>query len=542
MPSAPNARSLRGWLRRALPTRAGLVAAFRPGSGPIVARTFHRLLALLFLIAFVSLGRQLELLIGSDGLAPAIDELRAQGADPSFWRFPTLFSWFGADDGALRSGIWAGALLSIAALAGVWPRACFAILTIIYMSFVTLAGGFLAFQWDNLLLECGVMAVFLPRRHAGRFVHILFLILLFKLYFESGIAKWQSHLRDWHDGSAMTHYYETAPIPSALAWWAHHLPRGWHVFESYCVLALELVVPFFAFGPRALRLVAFVTLTGFQIVNLATANYGFFVYLALALHVFLLEDRDLERIWSLLRRKILGRTSPWPPPILKARPWRAALAFAFGASWAAIYLPVSLGKALQQFARPSPLGPESEKAFSEVQRQFTGARETGWSRGVFGVEEYEALTRWLARTRVINNYHLFGHITRDRPEPEFQILKEGEWRAMHLHYKPGPLDRAPPLVAPHQPRVDFLLWFYGLGRGGGAPQWVRRLVDHLCQKPRIVQRLFVDRIPDGVEAVRIAFWKYQFTSPEERDATGHYWKRAPIGATQARQCLGVGKP
>ena len=53
---------------------------------------------------------------------------------------------------------------------------------------------------------------------------------------------------------------------------------------------LELVLPFAIFGPRRARLFAAAAFTLFQIVNAATANYGFFCYLALALHVFLLDD------------------------------------------------------------------------------------------------------------------------------------------------------------------------------------------------------------------------------------------------------------
>ena len=108
---------------------------------------------------------------------------------------------------------------------------------------------FLGFQWDNLLLECGLLAAFLPARRPAVSMHFLFRALLFKLYFESGIAKWQSPLHDWQDGSAMTFYYETAPLPTALAWYAHHLPRWWHQFESRATLVLELGVPFAAFRP-----------------------------------------------------------------------------------------------------------------------------------------------------------------------------------------------------------------------------------------------------------------------------------------------------
>src|SRR5207245_100008 len=118
----------------------------------------------------------------------------------------------------------------------------------------------------------------------------LFRAVLFKLYFESGIAKWQSPLGDWQDGSAMTYYYETAPLPTALAWTAHNLPVWWHHFESRATLALELLVPLGIFGPRRARLGAAAALTGFQLLNIASANYGFFCYLAAILHVFLLDD------------------------------------------------------------------------------------------------------------------------------------------------------------------------------------------------------------------------------------------------------------
>ena len=55
-----------------------------------------------------------------------------------------------------------------------------------------------------------------------------------------------------------------------------------------------------------------------------------------------------------------------------------------------------------------------------------------------------------------------GSITRERIEPTFETSDGTSWTPLAFHYKPGPVDRPPPFVAPHQPRVDFLLWFYGL--------------------------------------------------------------------------------
>ena len=152
---------------------------------------------------------------------------------------------------------------------------------------------FLSFQWDNLLIECGFLAVFLRTDAAAPVAHFLFRLVLFKLYFESGIAKWRSPLHDWHDGSAMTYYYETAPLPTWLAWYAHHLPVWWHHLESRATLVLELVVPFGDLRPASAAPVRARRVHAVPDRNAATANYGFFCYLAVVLGVFLLDDADV---------------------------------------------------------------------------------------------------------------------------------------------------------------------------------------------------------------------------------------------------------
>ena len=262
---------------------------------------FHRLLALIFLIAWVSLGSQVGLLIGSHGLLPLEPFVHAiHGSGLGFGRFPTLFL-YGASDAAIHAGVWLGAALSLLALAGVRPRLCALASVVLYLSYTVACRSFLGFQWDNLLLECGALAVFLPRDRPARVIHLVFRLLLFKLYFESGLAKLQSPIHDWLNGSAMTFYYETAPLPAPLAWYAYHLPTWWHHLESRGTLCLELGGAFAVLGPRKVRLGAAVAFTVFQVVNIATANYGFFAYLAIALHVFLLTDRDIARAWASVR-------------------------------------------------------------------------------------------------------------------------------------------------------------------------------------------------------------------------------------------------
>jgi hypothetical protein len=469
----------------------------RGASGPAVAQLFHRLLAAIFLVAWGSLGVQLDVLIGSRGLlpvAPFLAAARDHGLGVA--ELPTIF-WLNAGDRALHAGVWIGAALSTAALLGFRPRLCTGLATALYLSYVTIGRTFFSFQWDNLLLECGALAVVLPTDRPARWAHVLFRLLLFKLYFESGVAKWQSPLGDWQDGSAMAFYYETAPLPAWPAWYAHHLPAWWHHLESRAVLAIELAVPFLAFGPRAAKLFCFAVLTGFQALNVATANYGFFVYLALALHVFLLDDRDVRAVTD--RLPMLGRHPPHPPG---AR-WRGVRRAA-AATVAAVIVAVSIVDAIAAFV---PLPPRWARAVARAQ------------------SAYEPL-------RLVNTYHLFGAITRDRIEPEVQIEADGTWTPYPLHHKPGPVERAPGFVAPHQPRLDFQLWFYGLGFQRGAPAYVATLLDRLCHDPGAVQTLFAEPLPADPQAVRIAFWSYRFSDP---GATA-WWRREPVATTNTLPC------
>jgi hypothetical protein len=383
-------------------------------SGPAVARLFDALLAFTFLVAWASLAVQARPLFGSRGLMPAghfVDLLRGRGV--GFFDAPTWMLWTGASDRVLATGLAAGVALAVLALAGVAPRLCFAASTLLYLGYVVVARTFLAFQWDNLLLECGALALLLPRDRRAPWAHLLFRVLLFKLYFESGLAKWQSPLHDWQDGSAMSFYYETAPLPTRLAHLAHAMPAFWHVAEAWLTLALELVLPFAIFGPRRARLVAAALFTGFQLVNIATANYGFFAYLAIALHVFLLDDADVVRAQRAALRRLprLRRARVVAALFARRCRRRAAQAFAFARR--------PIDGAPSRLARRLAIGAIAigyvvvSAAAGLV--QFADAADLAW------------IAEPLVPFRVVNNYHLFASITRERIEPAFQTFDGLTW-------------------------------------------------------------------------------------------------------------------
>jgi len=474
----------------------------RSASGPRVARIFHTLLGFVLLAAWLSLGQQVQLLIGSDGLlplAPLAEEILAQ--DIAWLRFPSLLL-LAPGDAALKIGIAVGVALALCAIAGFEARAACLLSAPLYLAYTVACRDFTAFQWDNLLIECCVLAAWLPRRATAPTAHWLMRLLLFKLYLESGIAKAQSHLGDWFDGSAMSFYYETAPLPAWPAWYFHHLPDAWHSLESWGAMGLEGLGAFLILGNRTCRLAALTFFTSFQLINLATANYGFFVYLTLALHVFLLDDRDCAILDRRLPRRLRDARSPNHASHTPRRIARVGIAL-FAPCWIAASLITAC-------------------------LHFSGSREI--QRTLRPIEDsYRSL-------RVANAYHLFGHITRERIEPEFQTRERGDWSAHSLHYKPGDPARAAPLVAPHQPRVDFQLWFYGLSYRRETPRYVRALLDKLCHDPEVVQGLFPEPLPARPEAVRIEFWQYHFTTPEERQASGNWWRRASLGTLPPLDC------
>ena len=140
--------------------------------------------------------------------------------------------------------------------------------------------------------------------------------------------------------------------------------------------------------------------------------------------------------------------------------------------------------------------------------------------------------------RLINTYHLFQAITRERIEPEFQTSSDGgqTWTSHDLRHKAGDPSRAPDFVAPHQPRVDFQLWFYGLAFQRREPSYVAMLVERLCNDPSAIAALFPAALPAHPDAVRIVYWRYHFTTRAERRDTGAWWRRESIGATRPFPC------
>jgi hypothetical protein len=148
-----------------------------------------------------------------------------------------------------------------------------------------------------------------------------------------------------------------------------------------------------------------------------------------------------------------------------------------------------------------------------------------WPRPVAMVAGY------LESFHVVNGYGLFRVMTKTRPEIIIEGSADGnEWVPYEFRWKPGDLNRAPAWAAPHQPRLDWQMWFAALGTYRHNP-WMVSLLERLLRNAPDVTRLLArNPFPDSPpKYTRARFFEYRFTTFEEHRATGAWWKREERG-------------
>ena len=463
---------------------------------------FLRALGAVYLVAFVSLWVQIAGLVGSRGILPAatlLDWVGARTGPERYRLLPTLF-WLHPTDGFLSFLCGGGAFLSVLLILGIAPLPVLVLLWAFYLSLVVVGQDFLGFQWDGLLLETGLLAVFLappglrPRLPTEAPVPLpalwLLRVLLFRLMFTSGAVKLKSGDALWRGLSALRVHYETQPLPTWIGWLAHQLPAKVHTVCTAAMFGVELLVPFLIFGPRPVRLAACVVLAGFQLLIAATGNYGFFNLLTLVLCLLLLDDQVFPARWR-----------EWTGGAAGAESWT---------SWPSLAV--------------APLALVAAVPFT-IQIASAVGLEVRWPRPMV------ALYRALQPFRTFNPYGLFAVMTPTRPE----ILIEGSrdfanWAPYELPWKPGDLRRRPGFVAPHQPRLDWQMWFAALGSCEDSP-WFQAFLARLAEgSPPVVGLLARNPFPDGPPRyIRTTLYDYHFTDLEALRADGTWWRRTAIG-------------
>jgi predicted DCC family thiol-disulfide oxidoreductase YuxK len=463
---------------------------YRPPQYDLAAFLFLRLFGLIYLAAFVSFGVQAQGLIGSHGILPLhemVAGLAGRVGPERFYLMPMVF-WWSSSDLAIQLVCWSGAALSVLLAANLLPRVSLFLLYVLYLSLLYAGQDFMTYQWDVFLLEGGFLALIMSlARTPGLW---LLRWLLFRFMFMSGVVKLLSHDPSWWNLSALSYHFFSQPLPTPLAWYAAHLPASVLRVATGAMFVVELVLPFLIFCPRRLRFTAALGILLLQSCIVLTGNYNWFNLQTMLLCVLLFDDVALRKILPRVVTRLAARGRQNAP-----------------------------GKALRIGARALAL---LIVFCSLVQMDM----RFGGSPPVLA----QTIDRCVEPLHIVSAYGLFSVMTTQRDEIVIEGSNDGiEWREYEFRYKPGDVARRPPWSVPHQPRLDWQMWFAALDDPRRLP-WFPRFLEKILQNEPAVTALmarnpFADK---GPKYVRAHFYDYTFSSRVEK-AGGVWWDRRSLG-------------
>ena len=464
---------------------------YEPPRHDLVSSLFLRLFGLIYLAAFVSFGVQALGLIGSHGIMPLaelVDGVASRLGPERFFLVPMVF-WLNAGDFAIQAVCWAGAGLSLLLVFNRLPRLSLFLLYALYLSLFYGGQTFMTFQWDSFLLETGFIALLLSFATAPGIWLLRW--LLFRFMFMSGVVKLLSGDPNWWNLSALSYHFLTQPLPTPLAWYAALLPQSVLKFLTGGMFFVELVLPFLIFCPRRLRFFAAFGILLLQSCILVTGNYNWFNLQTMLLCLVLFDDAALQKILPRQLARLL-------PARGENRAPRRAVIIVVGA--------LAL---LTVFC-----------SLVEMEERFGGSPPAA----------AEAVDRLIEPLHIVSSYGLFAVMTTERDEIVIEGSYDGVlWREYEFRYKPGDVARRPPWNIPHQPRLDWQMWFAALENPRQLSWFWHFLQQLLENEPAVTALLEKNPFPDRPPVyVRAEFYDYTYASSEEK-AKGLWWHRRLLG-------------
>jgi predicted DCC family thiol-disulfide oxidoreductase YuxK len=454
----------------------------------LVSFLFLRLLGLVYLSAFFSFAVQAQALIGSQGILPLPEFTNAVAArfgNERFFLAPMVF-WLNDSDVAIQAVCWSGVWLSLLLTLNLLPRLCLFLLFVLYLSLFYAGQAFMNYQWDLFLLETGFAAFLLSFATTPGIWLLRW--LQFRFMFMSGVVKLLSGDINWWNLSALSYHFLTQPLPTPLAWYAAQLPSGLLKFATGSMFVIELVLPFLIFSPRRLRFFAAFSILLLQVCIFLTGNYNWFNLQTMLLCLPLFDDAALRTILPTRLAKLQPKSRTPGKPVT------------------AVVSAVALLIVFCSLVR--------------MDQRFGGSPPT-WARVIDG---------WIGPSKIVSGYGLFAIMTTKRHEIVIEGSYDGvKWREYEFRYKPGDVARVPPWNIPHQPRLDWQMWFAALDNPRRLP-WFWRFLERLLENEPSVTALlkknpFADKPPIYVRA---QFYDYTYASSEQKVA-GQWWNRRLLG-------------
>lgn len=477
------------------------------GYGPhygVATQGYLRGLGLLYVLSFWSFAAQAMALSGPSGLQPmetVLAFLQERAGFSAVLEFPSLF-WFGGGNALLLGVCGVGMAGGLALLWGAVPWFGALVAWICYVSLIQACRPWLGLPGDLLLAEMGVPALLMVRpmartyppveRMASRLTGIVLLnALLCKLMLGSGLSQLYGGDAAWPRATALYHFFEVTPLPTAPAWYFHHLPQTLLEYGVWGLLFVEIALPVYVALPRTFRNLAAGGVALVSILLLVTGHYGFLPLQCLLLALTLVDDVS----WRLLLPE------RWGPPASTGlyRPRLGA-----GLVFAAI-LPLMV---LQAFPPTTSV----------------------WALPWRGVEAV------LSRVGAANRYPLFSQV----PETRFELSLQGsangrDWIEYRFALKPTDPRSIPPVSVLHLPRLDDQLARLASRVEKNPemepPLWFKRFsLAVLSGHPSATSLLPVNPFPEAPpQRLRWVLYAYRFADPVTRREEDVWWIREPLG-------------
>nr|XP_018671948.1 lipase maturation factor 2-like [Ciona intestinalis] len=407
--------------------------------------------------------------------------------------------------------------------------------------------------------------------------------LLFRLMFASGVVKLTSQCPTWWGLTALNYHYESQCIPTPLAWWAHQLPDAVQQFSVIGTYIIEICLPFFFFVPlRPLRLFAGYAQIFLMVAIYLTGNYNFFNILTVVLCLSLFDDNHLSFLSRCLSFEKKDNRNPPQNEVQGNKIWNILYVLLNLSIFATfIYVMSTLftynGKFKLTFNKEEfntfvkwslpriifaasflfvlrTLYVSSRVLVGKTQTLFTFVSnliklsiiilpsvfiltasmvplcslEPSVSRELSPIAH-----RWHRSSSTFDlthSYGLFRRMTGVGGRPEVVIegsnSLEGPWKEYEFYYKPG--DRTYPLTwtAPHQPRLDWQMWFASLSSYQHNP-WILSLMHRiLLGQNEVLDLMDRTRSPYPVSPpkyIRSQLYLYHYTKLNKNNSAPRAW-------------------
>jgi hypothetical protein len=491
----------------------------------LVWGVFTRLIGVVYVIAFGSMFGQITALVGEKGVIPIGLKLAAIRRDfpgpRRFLYFPSLL-WLSHRDGTLRAMVALGVAMGAGIIFG-GPTSFYCV-AVAYVLFLSLDVALrLSFPWECVLLETGILALFLPAtlplpelaatHTPAPVIAWAYRFLLFRVVFGFGKFKFIGSTRN--DLTYLKGFLINQPLPSVIAWYASRLPLWVLRGGMLSLFWVEMPGAALTLWPGPLGLVGGAGIVGLMVVINLSGNFGYFNWIVGFLCVPLL-DFDTPRAID-FARAAFDHGAPWFTNAFVAAHTAGAL----------LYLPFN----------------------SYVSQSWH--RWAFWNRVPALLAAPVHALRAVQPFRWLHSYGVFPPKSMPgiRGVAVIEISYDGEiWHDLEYARAPTRPEHAPRFIAPHMARWDQTIIYESFGTtehalaysvaNSGMPYGHATYSDTEC----LLQRLLEGERYEGIlfrsgtfprteppKLARMRTYLLRPTSFEEHARSGAWWTRELVG-------------